>query len=835
MEPLTEGMAEMKLSKKTKARIRAPWSKALIVKLYGRSVGFHYLTFKINALWKPMAKMDCVTLRRGFFLIRFSCSDDYDNVLQGGPWFIGENFLAIKPWEPYFKAYEAKLTSMAIWVRLPELPIEFYNASVLKEIGSLIGPVLRIDSYTTSETRGGYARLCVQLDLDKPLISSIWVGRLVQKVLYEGISSLCFCCGKLGHKQENCRLKVRKPNGEDEAQVSLETNKISENVQIEPNYGPWMVITRKKGSVRMGKVSGPTKSDNPSQVKARGNLDLSQASAHVEASANLGLGSDLQPEYGEDFDRADPSAMVWMGHLVQESSGGYSGRDNFANKSGVNEDSGMIRGRAGAGLEASLPYNTEKHQAKEAIHCAPLGRIRVDHSREEACGFQRDGHDTHGKSSNSKIDPNHGSGEDMQCTSELQRGYLGHSEAYDNLETGLGDVQGSFEEDGVEYGGSSEEVEILPLSSTEQEIHASVKEKEYWALKSRLNTATFGDRNTSFFHVSTIVRRHRNKIRCLKDAGGNWLTNEVEIKDYIRNSYKKLYEFELIASSLTSNVSEFFCCFLEENDRVRIDGGVTEEEVIIGLWALKPFKAPGLDGLHVGFYQRFWMVVKNSVCNETAFVPGTRGINNVLIAQELFHALDKKKGKTGLMAMKLDLEKAYDRLKWSFIYRVLQAYHFPPKFSKIIMSCVTSASTSILVNEGALKRFEPSRGIRQGDPLPPYLFILCMEYLGHLIEQKCVNGDWIPLKASKDNLGFSHLLFADDIILFNKADMRGCEAILDVLENFCRESGQKISPDKFRIYFSPNVSDELKEEISERLGIKETNNIGKYLRFPLKH
>ena len=175
MKPLTEGMAEVKLSKETKARIRAPWSRALIVKVYGRSVGFHYLAFRINALWKPTAKMDCVTLGKGFFLVRFSNNDDYDYVLQGGPWFIGEYFLTIKPWEPYFIAYEAKLTSVAVWVRLPELPIEFYEASVLREIGSVIGPVLHIDSYTASEIRGGYARLCVQIDLEKPLISSIRV------------------------------------------------------------------------------------------------------------------------------------------------------------------------------------------------------------------------------------------------------------------------------------------------------------------------------------------------------------------------------------------------------------------------------------------------------------------------------------------------------------------------------------------------------------------------------------------------------------------------------------------------------------------------------------
>ena len=287
MEPLTEGMAKVKLSKETKARIRALWSKALIVKVYGRLVGFHYLTFKINALWKPMAKMDCVTLGKGFFLIRFSDSDDFDKVLRGGPWFIREHFLAIKPWEPYFIASEAKLTSVVVWVRFPELPIEFYDAAVLREIGSVIGPVLRIDSYTASETREGYARLCVQVDLNKPLINSIRVGRLVQKVLYEGISSLCFCYGKLGHKQDNCGLKVKEPNKDNEVQTSLKANEINDVVQSEPNYGPWMVVTRKKGSARMGNASGPAKSNIPSQVKFKGNPDFSQTSGQVEASGNL--------------------------------------------------------------------------------------------------------------------------------------------------------------------------------------------------------------------------------------------------------------------------------------------------------------------------------------------------------------------------------------------------------------------------------------------------------------------------------------------------------------------------------------------------------------------
>ena len=94
---------------------------------------------------------------------------------------------------------------------------------------------------------------------------------------------------------------------------------------------------------------------------------------------------------------------------------------------------------------------------------------------------------------------------------------------------------------------------------------------------------------------------------------------------------------------------------------------------------------------------------------QSAFMPRRRGMDNVLIAQELLYSLYRKKGKVGYMAVKLDLEKAYDRLEWNFIHKVLQAFHFPPKLTRIIMSCISSTYISILVNGGMLDSFEPSR------------------------------------------------------------------------------------------------------------------------------
>lgn len=103
LEPFIEGMVDVNLSKESFKRIRKPWSKALIVNVFGRTVGFNYLSFKINALWKHGAKLDCVDLGRDFFLIRFNYSDDFDKVLKGGPWFIGGHILAIRPWNHTLK------------------------------------------------------------------------------------------------------------------------------------------------------------------------------------------------------------------------------------------------------------------------------------------------------------------------------------------------------------------------------------------------------------------------------------------------------------------------------------------------------------------------------------------------------------------------------------------------------------------------------------------------------------------------------------------------------------------------------------------------------------
>lgn len=200
--------------------------------------------------------MVCITLGNDFFLIRFSFKEDHLRVLKNGLWFVVGHYLSIRRWEPNFQLLTTNLSAIAVWIRLLELPIEYYEESVVQDIGRAIGPVLRVDTHTALEVRGRFARLCVQVNLDEPIVKAIRVGGIRQLVQYEEISSLCFFCGRVGHKAKGCPYRIQRPvqvheDAGEENQTSQE--KTTEQVGLDDSHcGPWVLVTRNRKSEKRG-------------------------------------------------------------------------------------------------------------------------------------------------------------------------------------------------------------------------------------------------------------------------------------------------------------------------------------------------------------------------------------------------------------------------------------------------------------------------------------------------------------------------------------------------------------------------------------------------------
>lgn len=150
---------------------------------------------------------------------------------------------------------------------------------------------------------------------------------------------------------------------------------------------------------------------------------------------------------------------------------------------------------------------------------------------------------------------------------------------------------------------------------------------------------------------------------------------------------------------------------------------------------------------------------------QSSFLKNRQVGHNAIIVQEITNYFRKVEGRNNYFMMKIDLKKAFDKLEWPFICNILVYFNFPMNIINLIMSCICTSSSSILINGSRSNFFSPSRGIRQGDPISPYIFILCMEVLSHNISDVVSACNWNPVYISKRGPPLSHLFFADDLVL----------------------------------------------------------------------
>jgi hypothetical protein len=168
-------------------------------------------------------------------------------------------------------------------------------------------------------------------------------------------------------------------------------------------------------------------------------------------------------------------------------------------------------------------------------------------------------------------------------------------------------------------------------------------------------------------------------------------------------------------------------------------------------------------------------------------------------------------------------------VEWLFLENMMRKLGFAERWIGLMMACVSSVRYKIRFNSEETDMFVPTRGLRQGNPLSPYLFLLCAEGLSSLLlyEEEVDGIDGV--RVCRNAPSVSHLLFADDSLILMKADMNNATSLQHVLDTYCANSGQLVSLSKSSIFFSPNTNVLLRAEICEVLHIDNEALSDKYL------
>lgn len=291
-----------------------PYMNSLIVKLMGKTFSFGFMRQRMERMWGSKNPMRVTPLSNGYFIVSFSTKEDRDFALQEGPWMIADHYLLVQRWRPNFNPLKADSHKrIAVWVRIPNLPVELYNVESLRRIGDFMGKTLKIDRTTAFSERGGFARICVEIDLLKPLLPGFSHFGEEYRFEYEGLHLVCFTCGQYGHRMGQCTVKsgggnndegetlnkppvtqpemsaegATVPESEKKFEHETDSSKVGKN-QSQPNgkakmtqginYGPEMLVKREFGR-RMGKTdmkgassSGVAKNEELKKSRNKGQL-----------------------------------------------------------------------------------------------------------------------------------------------------------------------------------------------------------------------------------------------------------------------------------------------------------------------------------------------------------------------------------------------------------------------------------------------------------------------------------------------------------------------------------------------------------------------------------
>jgi reverse transcriptase-like protein/endonuclease/exonuclease/phosphatase family protein len=433
------------------------------------------------------------------------------------------------------------------------------------------------------------------------------------------------------------------------------------------------------------------------------------------------------------------------------------------------------------------------------------------------------------------------------------------------------------------------------LRTAQSHLHAwSIRRERVWRQKARTYGFSMKDHNTKFFHAYTIIKRKRNDIAQL-EIDGNIVTGvknlKLEIRKYMMQRFSQPYvpevDFDMDGHSKVTADQVAFLEAMPSREEVKeavwacgvdkapgFDGfnfkfiremweqikeeiyrfvigffeGTVDIRAINVTWvalipktasptSIEDFRPISMVGALYKIISKLLSLRLKVVIaplideSQSAFVMDRQILDGVLVANEAIGWLRKKKIQGALL--KLDFQKAYDSVRWSFLEKVMLKMGFGRKWVQLIMRCVSTASLSVLLNGSPLKPIKMERGLRQGDPLSPYLFILVSEVLVNLLrkadELKIIEG----LEIGKDKVRLKHLQFADDTLIFVPKNNNVITNYFRILDVFAIMSGLNLNYSKSSFISWSTHDNEWAIEMANSVGCDHKICPVSYLGLPL--
>lgn len=220
------------------------------------------------------------------------------------------------------------------------------------------------------------------------------------------------------------------------------------------------------------------------------------------------------------------------------------------------------------------------------------------------------------------------------------------------------------------------------------------------------------------------------------------------------------------------------------------------------------------------------IIISNS---QTAFLKGRCISDNVILVREILHSFGSSEYKEEGFMLKADIAKAFDTVRWSFIWAAMRMVNMPRELIQLVKECMEMGRVTVLINGHGDGFIKPTRGLRQGCPLSPYLFILVMECLTKKLKQASSVGGIKGITLSQTARPLNHAIYADDLVVMGLATVEEGRAFMGIFEHFASYSGLVVNPEKSSVWFSKRCSARKRQEMLQVLQARMAQPNERYL------